>query len=63
MCGYLCIGFIDFMFAAKSLIDYTCLFSYYYFERNFLKRKINSILRNRICPEFCFLFQYSDYFL
>ena len=27
-CGYFCIGFIDFMFAGKSLIDFTRLFSY-----------------------------------
>ena len=29
MCGYLCIGFIDFMFANKTLIDSTSLFSPY----------------------------------
>ena len=34
MCGYFCIGFIDFMFAGRSLIDYTSLFSPYDFERN-----------------------------
>ena len=27
MCGYFCIGFIDFMLAGKTLIDYTNLFS------------------------------------
>ena len=27
MCGYFCIGFIDFMFAGKKLTDYTNLFS------------------------------------
>ena len=27
MCGYFCTGFIDFMFAGKSLIDFTSLFS------------------------------------
>ena len=27
MCGYFCIGFIDFMFAGKTLIDFTNLFS------------------------------------
>ena len=27
MCGYFCIGFIDFMFAGKSLVDFTSLFS------------------------------------
>ena len=34
MCGYFCIGFIDFMFAGKSLIDFTSLFSPYDFEKN-----------------------------
>ena len=27
MCGYLCIGFIDFMLLGKKLTDYTNLFS------------------------------------
>ena len=27
MCGYFCIGFIDFMFEGKSLTDFTNLFS------------------------------------
>ena len=27
MCGYFCIGFMDFMLAGKKLIDYTILFS------------------------------------
>ena len=27
MCGYLCIGFIDFMFKGNSLTDFTNLFS------------------------------------
>ena len=26
MCGYFCIGFTDFMFKGKSLLDYTNLF-------------------------------------
>ena len=34
ICGYFCIGFIDFMLKAKTLIDYTSLFSPYDFERN-----------------------------
>ena len=32
--GYFCIGFIDFMFAGKSLIDFTSLFSPYGFKKN-----------------------------
>ena len=27
MCGYFCIGYIDFMLKGKSLLDYTSLFS------------------------------------
>ena len=34
MCGYFCIGFIDFMLASKTLIDYTNLFSPYDFNKN-----------------------------
>ena len=34
MCGYFCIGIIDFMLAEKSLIDFTSLFSPYDFSEN-----------------------------
>ena len=34
MCGYFCIGFIDFMLACKTLIDYTSMFSRYDSEKN-----------------------------
>ena len=34
MCGYFCIGFIDFMFVCKTLIDCTILFSLYDFKKN-----------------------------
>ena len=34
MCGYFCIGFIDFMFVERSLIDFTNLFSPDDFEKN-----------------------------
>ena len=34
MCGYFCIGFINFMFNGKSLKDYTDLFSPNDFEKN-----------------------------
>ena len=36
MCGYYCIGFIDFMLKGKSLLEYTNLFSpneYHIFQR------------------------------
>ena len=34
MCGYFCIGFIDFMIAGKKLTDYTNLFSPYDFNKS-----------------------------
>ena len=32
-CGYICIGFTDFILEGKALIDYTYLFSAYDFEK------------------------------
>ena len=34
MCGYFCIGFIDFMLAGKNMTDYTSLFSPHDFKKN-----------------------------
>ena len=34
MCGYFCIGFIDFMLADKKLTDFTTLFSPHDFDKN-----------------------------
>ena len=34
MCGYFCIGFINYMFKGKSLADYTNLFSLNNFKKN-----------------------------
>ena len=34
MCGYFCIGFIDFMFKGKTLTEFTNLFSPYDFKKN-----------------------------
>ena len=34
MCGYFCIGFIDFMIAGKTLTDYTTLRSLHDFDKN-----------------------------
>ena len=34
MCGYFCIGFIDFMLAGKTLIDYTNMFSPHDLNKN-----------------------------
>ena len=34
MCGYFCIGFIDFILADKTLIDCTNLFSPHDFDKN-----------------------------
>ena len=34
MCGYFCIGFIDFMLKGKSLLEYTNLFSHNEYKKN-----------------------------
>ena len=34
ICGYFCIGFLDFILKSKSLLDYTKLFSPNEFEKN-----------------------------
>ena len=34
MCGYFCIGFVDFMLKFKSLLDYISLFSPNDYEKN-----------------------------
>ena len=34
MCGYFCIGFIDYMFMGKRLRDYTNIFSFNNFKKN-----------------------------
>ena len=34
MCGYFCIGFIDFIIAGKKLTDFTSMFSPHDFEKN-----------------------------
>ena len=34
MCGYFCIGFIDFMLVGKTFIDYTALFFPHDFNEN-----------------------------
>ena len=34
MCGYFCIGFIDFMLKDESLLEYTNLFSPNSYEKN-----------------------------
>ena len=53
MCGYFCIGFIDFILEGKTLTDYTNLFSSYDFNKKndsiviltlFLIKKINKVL-------------------
>ena len=34
MCGYFCVGYIDFRLASKELTDYTSLFSPHDFKKN-----------------------------
>ena len=36
MCGYFCIGFVDFMLAGKTLTDYTNLFSLHDLEKTII---------------------------
>ena len=43
MCGYFCIGFIDFMFGNKTLIDFTGLFPRYDFKKKKKKEKKDKI--------------------
>ena len=43
MCGYFCIGFIDFMLKGRSLLDYTNLFSSNDYENNSKIKQIFSI--------------------
>ena len=40
MCGYFCIGSIDFMFENKSFTDFTSLFSPYDFKKKKKKKMI-----------------------
>ena len=49
MCRYFCIGFIDFMFAGKTLTEYTNLFSPNNFKKNdsiiyFMSNILNEII-------------------
>ena len=34
MCGYVCVGLIDFIFKGKSLLDYTNIFSPNKYKKN-----------------------------
>ena len=43
MCGYVCIGFIDFMLKDKSLLDYTNLFFPNDYEKNDKKVRMRKI--------------------
>ena len=40
MCGYICIGFIDFLLKGKNLLDYTNLFLYKNTFNNYKDEKI-----------------------
>ena len=55
MCGYICIGFIDFMFLGKTLTDLTKLFSSHSFKKNgkvilnYFLKKIISMSKAHVC--------------
>ena len=54
MCGYFCIGFINFMFNGKSLTDYTNLFSPNDFNENDnIMLKIFWFVRCKMSEKFC----------
>ena len=50
MCGYFCIGFIDFIWKGKSLLEYTNIFSHAY-EKNdkIISKDFQYNLTNLIC--------------
>ena len=61
MCGYFCIGFIDFMLAGKTLTDFTNLFSWNNFKKdddmilkhfmtNVWKIGVNKVINNSLKP-------------
>ena len=49
MCGYFCIGFIDFMLNGKSLLEYTNFFSANEYKKNdkiilkYLQQNLNKL--------------------
>ena len=55
MCGYFCIGFIDFMLANKKLTDFTNLFSPYDFDKNgqliFVVLKMHEIDKTKLSDQ------------
>ena len=55
MCGYFCIGFIDFLLADKKLTDFTNLFSPYGFNKNdqaiFLILKMHEIDKTKLLDQ------------
>ena len=55
MCGYFCIGFIDFMLKGKSLLNYTNLFSPSDYEKNYKNAKIFWITK-KMKKLYCIIF-------
>ena len=61
MCGYFCIGFIDFMLRGKSLLDYTNLLSLNDYKKNdkitlksiTKKPKISDLLEKTVLSIIC----------
>ena len=60
MCGYFCIGFIDFMFAGRSLIDFTSLFSPYDLIKKFLISLNELIFLSKKLSKYIAAFDYTD---
>ena len=54
ICGYFCIGFIDFMLAGKKLTDYTNLFCPHDFKKNDKNKKwMKVILLKQLTKQIC----------
>ena len=49
MCGYFCIGFIDFIIKDKSLLDYTNLFSPNDYEKNYKIFSVTKKMKKLYC--------------
>ena len=64
MCCYLCIGFIDFMLANKTLLDYTSLFSPYDFKKNddIILSYFKKLNTYKVCLRIYFLFPILNLF-
>ena len=52
ICGYFCIGFVDFMLKGKSLLDYTNLFSPNKYDKIKKLKKTKTHTQDKIIPKY-----------